>query len=161
MSKRDNKYREPIKYLEQDETLPKCFLVDCDGCITTGPYQRSAFDWTKVSQDKPNKYLIDILNLFIKADVHIRLIFLSGRDEVCRDDTVAWLHEHVGFYDELFMRPKGDNRPDVDIKREIYEREILGKYYVMSVFDDRKQMKKFWFEQGLHLLAVGDPESDF
>ena len=57
------------------------------------------------------------------------------------------------------MRPKGDNRPDTEVKREIYEREIRDKYNVLLVIDDRNSVVQQWREMGLPCFQVA--EGDF
>ena len=59
------------------------------------------------------------------------MILVSGRDEVCRSETEAWLEKHDIEYKALFMRPAGDKRKDTIVKREIFDREIRDKYAVL------------------------------
>jgi hypothetical protein len=39
------------------------------------------------------------------------LVYLSGRPERCRDDTLAWLEVHDLPAGDLLLRPEGDRRP--------------------------------------------------
>lgn len=147
-----------ILYIKQDESLPKCILVDIDGTAAkmTG---RSPFDWTAVYEDdvnEPVRQLLDIVewrNSAIKEhwgdDVDdTKIIFLSGRDGSARDETTRWFKDKFGYevtYGEnLFMRAAGDMRRDSVIKDELYEAHIKGKYNVLFILDDRDQMIEHW-----------------
>jgi hypothetical protein len=105
-----------------------------------------------VGNDLPRTHVIDAVLGLASAD-NSRLIFLSGRDSICREETVLWLNQHLGMMPgancDLYMRPKGDNRKDTEIKREIYENHILGKYNVRAIFDDREQVVFGWKDLGL------------
>ncbi len=84
-------------------------------------------------------------------------IFLTGRPEKCRQNTLDWLKNNdlpIADMDILFMREDGDRRPDYLIKREIYEREIKDKYEVVGVFEDRQQCVDMWRSLGLTCFQV-------
>lgn len=130
---------------KQDNTLPKAIIVDIDGTVAHMG-KRSPFDWAKVNEDTPDENVINI----VKALHKYHLIFLSGRDSVCRDKTVEWINKHIAGtgltkrnYD-LFMRPQNDYRKDSIIKEELYNNHIKNKYYIEAVFDDRDQVVNFW-----------------
>lgn len=57
------------------------------------------------------------------------------------------------------MRPENDYRKDTIIKREIYEKEILNKFNVLFVLDDRDCVVEQWRDMGLTCLQVA--EGDF
>jgi hypothetical protein len=59
------------------------------------------------------------------------------------------------------MRQDDDNRPDYEVKREMYETHVKGKRNVEAIFDDRLQVRRLWYELGLPLFSVGDPDADF
>ena len=54
------------------------------------------------------------------------------------------------------MRNANDYRPDEVIKKEIYEREIKGKYDIICVFDDRNKVVDMWREEGFLCCQVAD-----
>ena len=91
------------------------------------------------------------------------VVFFSGRDAVCRPETIAWLNEYFGWQTtdyELFMRSKNDNRKDAIIKYELFERHILERYYVELVVDDRQQVVDMW-RRTLGLTCVQVDYGDF
>jgi hypothetical protein len=121
------------------------------------PGRRRPWDWHRVEEDAPVQPVIDLVWLFIKSGWDV--IFISGRDEVCRAETLRWLRWYFGHSfpaQALLMRPRGDNRRDAVVKREIYEREIEPYYDVAYVLDDRNQVVEMWRSLGLTTLQVAD-----
>lgn len=84
-----------------------------------------------------------------------RIIFLSGRSDVAREDTEEWLWEHTGEMPIVLMRRENDRRPDTDVKREIYDRHFSG-YDIVRVYDDRPCMVRMWRDMGLNVVDCGD-----
>jgi hypothetical protein len=54
----------------------------------------------------------------------------------------------------LLMRAEYDMRKDSIVKEEIYRQEILGRYNVWMVLDDRDQVVEMWRLLGLRTLQV-------
>ena len=152
-----NNYLAPkVESVVQDASLPECAIVDIDGtlAIMNG---RDPFDWGRVGEDGVNFPVWHLVNQ-IKSNIHV--IFMSGRDEVCRAETESWLIKHLGvLIGPLYMRPASDTRDDRIIKRELYEREVKGKYNVLFVLDDRDKVVRQWREMGLACFQVA--EGDF
>lgn len=138
--------------------LPRCIIVDIDGTVALKG-NRNAYDESRVLDDTPNLPVIEIVNRL--QGTGLQLIFVSGRKESSRGDTFLWLMRYFKDF-KLFMRPVGDNRKDVLIKKEIYENFIKDNYYVQMVFDDRFSVcRDVWYKMGLPLCRVGDPEAVF
>jgi predicted kinase len=137
--------------------LPPAFLVDIDGTVAL-MNGRSPYDWGRVGSDTPNHAVIAAVRAMHAAGNAI--VFCSGRDEVARDETEAWLDLYVDVpYEALFMRPQGDSRRDAEVKREIFETEISHRWRIAGVFDDRQQVVHMWRELGLTVFQVA--EGDF
>jgi hypothetical protein len=69
------------------------------------------------------------------------IIFVTGRSEKYRAETIAWLKKHseaLAF--ELLMRPTNDTRKDYIVKAELYNKHIKGKHEVMFALDDRTRV---------------------
>jgi hypothetical protein len=82
----------------------------------------------------------------------IDVIFLSGRDDSCYDDTRAWIIKALGidgFEPELHMRKTEDQRMDFIVKYEIFNRIINGRK-VLFALDDRDQVVYMW----RHVLKI-------
>ncbi len=133
--------------------LAKAVIIDIDGTVSEKHDGRNFFEWDKVSGDLENTNVGVVVKSLPKEWHHI---FVSGRDEICRDDTYAWLIDHGFQVDQLFMRPEGDMRKDTIVKSEIYEREIKDKYDVIGVFDDRKVVVDMWRSIGLTVFQVAE-----
>ncbi|MCK5020058.1 MAG: AAA family ATPase [Candidatus Peribacteraceae bacterium] len=136
--------------VEEDETLPSCYLVDVDGTLATMK-GRSPFEWHKVGQDSLNEDVARIVN---NIPYGPRIIIFSGRDGVCRPETSRWLQDNnINHYD-LFMRQEGDRRSDVIVKREMFDKHIRGVYNTLGVFDDRDGVVSMWRHLGLTCFQV-------
>ena len=147
----------PGHVYDPDPELPPVVLVDIDGTVALMG-ARSPFDWGRVGGDAPNPAVIAAVRAMHAAGHAI--VFCSGRDEVCRAETEAWLELYVGVpYEGLFMRPAGDSRKDAIVKREIFESEIRDRWRVVGVFDDRQQVVRMWRALGLTVFQVA--EGDF
>jgi len=153
-----NKWLRPVPVVvEYKNELPDCIIVDIDGTVALRSPTRSPFDWARVGEDLSNTNIINLINNYRSGNL-IPLIFVSGRDIVCKDTTERWLSCFFKNY-KLFMRPENDYRKDTIIKREIYEKEILNKYNVLFVLDDRDCVVEQWRDMGLTCLQVA--EGDF
>ncbi len=69
------------------------------------------------------------------AQVH-EVVYLSGRPEKCREDTLAWLAEHDIPPGEVFLRRPGDRRPARLTKIELLDRLRRRKPIAVLVDDD-------------------------
>ena len=136
----------------QDTSLERAIIVDIDGTVAK-MNGRGAFDWDRVGEDKPNSPIIDIVQRF--ATTHT-IIFMSGRDSVCREQTLVWLKDNVRLtHFHLFMRPEGDNRKDSIVKRELFDTNVRDKFHIDFVLDDRNQVVDMWRNDlGLTCLQV-------
>jgi hypothetical protein len=83
---------------------------------------------------------------YLDANPFVSFIVMSGRDEGrARECTLNWLVEKFGMSpDRLYMRAAGDTRSDNIVKRELYEANIKGKFFVDFVVDDRDQVVRLW-----------------
>lgn len=160
-----NQYlKPPALDQEWDLNLQSCVIVDIDGTVAK-MINRGPYEWSKVGDDAP-KY--EIIELVGKLNQDHQIIFMSGRDSVCRTLTEQWLYRYVmpalekdstAFNGvDLYMRPEGDQRKDTIIKQELYEEHVKGKYNVHLVLDDRNCMVDHWRDQGFTCLQVAPGE---
>ena len=149
-----NQYlRKTAKAPVWDGNLQDAILCDIDGTLAHMG-SRSPYDWKKVGEDTRDVAVADILAHY-NGELHI--VLLSGRDSVCRQETIDWLNRYAIPYDMLLMRAEGDNRKDNIVKRELYEQHIAGKFNVFFVLDDRQQVVDMWRnELGLKCLQVAE-----
>lgn len=138
-----------------DESLPTAWIFDVDGTLTTGPMQRSPYEWAKVGLDLPHKAVVDLfLRLWEKGDD--KLIVVSGRDGSCAEASLLWMVKYGIHPDEFHMREAGDMRRDDIVKAEIFDTHIRNRFNVLGVFDDRRQVVEFWRSIGLTCMQVAD-----
>ena len=141
----------PTTYSEPDHVATPTIVVDIDGTVADMTGVRSPFDWDKVGEDLPH---LDIIDLVEDLAENHTVIFLSGRDGCCYDDTKAWLESYITAPFHLFMRETKDSRADAIIKEELFDKHIRGEYNVKYVLDDRQQMVDRWRAMGLRCLQV-------
>ncbi len=142
-------------------TKIQAVLCDIDGTIALmgkgDPARRGPYDWARVGEDDPCAPVLDLVRIL---GLHFPVLFVSGRDEVCRPETLKWLvgHGMLDLRDDglLFMRRHKDNRGDDVVKREIYEEHIEPRYEVRWVLDDRNRVVAMWRSLGLTVLQVAD-----
>lgn len=127
-------------------------IVDVDGTLAlfTG---RHPFDWHRVHEDEPNEPVAELVRLLARTGTEI--VFLSGRDAVCRPATEQWIAEHVIDDPVVLMRPAGDNRSDREVKLELFHGAIGDPERVWFVLDDRDSVVSMWRDElGLTCLQV-------
>lgn len=147
------RYVEPmIEKPEYKSELSDAYIVDIDGTLAHMT-NRSPYDYTKVSDDSLDENVASIVRLL--HDSGKKIIIVSGRSNVCGQDTIDWLKKNTIDYYELHMRKEGDSRRDTEVKAEIYTNHIEGKYNVLGVFDDRDQVVAMWRGLGLKVYQVG------
>lgn len=143
------------KLRASNDTKTRAVLVDIDGTLADHSGIRSPFDWAMVDSDNPHEEVLMIVKSLRAAGATI--VIVSGRDSVCRAETETWLQRHGIVYDDLFMRKKDDMRSDDIVKAEILEYDILPKYGVKMVIDDRPRVCHMWRSLGIKVIQVGNP----
>ena len=121
--------------------LKKAVIVDVDGTVAIRQ-ERKPFEWSLLETDKPNLPVIDIVNRVISTGVV--LLFVSGREEKYRFETINWLSNHISHPFEIYFRENGDLRRDDLVKQEIFQKFIKPYFDVIAVFDDRTRVVKMW-----------------
>ncbi len=134
----------PVPYTKG---LPDAYIFDIDGTLAIMG-NRSPYDFSKVSEDKLNEPVANILDA-VQLMTGIQTIIMSGREDLCRDETEKWLEENDIKYNRLLMRPTREKRKDSIIKKELYEKYIKGQYNVLGVIDDRRCVVEMWRHEGL------------
>lgn len=124
-----------------DLTKKDCFIFDVDKTLSKQWEGRDIYDGSLAHNDYPIIPTIAVLRNLFKD---YKIIVVSGRGQHDRKVTEDWLNKHSIQYDYLFMRLTEDNRPDAEVKKEIYKRYIEPNYNVLGVFDDRKQVLRMW-----------------
>ncbi len=154
----------PVEPPAHDPALPTAIVCDLDGTLSL-LNGRNPYDASQCDQDALSEPVAAVLRRFSAPMLLDRdeefptIILLSGRMDTYRPQTEAFLTKHSIPHRHLWMRAEGDTRKDSIIKREIYDREIAGKYNVLFVLDDRNQVVDMW--RGLGLMVFQVAEGDF
>jgi len=110
-----------------------------------------------IQLDEPNEPVIATFQAMKAAGFRVGIF--SGRDDISRKETEAWLAKHNVEVDFLRMRAHGDFTHDDKLKKTWLEGEIYDGYEVMCAFDDRDKVVKMWRENGVACFQVA--EGDF
>jgi predicted kinase len=141
-----------------DSKLPHAVVFDIDGTLALMG-NRGPFEWHNVDRDNLNKIVSE------QVDFHRRLgrkiILVTGRDQSCCQLTKDWCEFYGIQFDEMHMRPAGDNRKDTYVKQEIYETYLRDKYNILCVYDDRLQVLDMWYKQGIFTFNVNQGQLAF
>ncbi len=146
---------ENCKKAEFDSEKLDCVVVDIDGCMAHTNGKRSPFDYSKVGVDDVDELLLYIIKV-LDFD-NLVIIFCTGRDEVCRTDTIKWFQKHKIPFDGLFMRKEGDKRKDNVVKPELWG-EIQKEFNIKFIIEDRMRNVKVARKLGyvVHHVAEGN-----
>ena len=131
--------------------LPRAVLVDVDGTLAHAD-GRDIMDFSQVGLDRVDETIAEIVRIFAAAGLTV--VVMSGRKETCRRQTEVWLAVADVPSDALLMRDRYDDRPDVQVKRDLYDRHVRGRYDVLCVLDDRSSVVQGWRDLGLTCLQV-------
>jgi predicted kinase len=153
------KYVAKVNHYKPIDSFPHAIICDLDGTIALNENRQKSYDYSTVIQDKPNSNIIKIIEWYLQHDT-VSVLFVSGREDICEQDTRLWLKTNIQMkYDEymLFMRKTGDSRDDRIVKREIFDAYIRNNFYIDFVLDDRNKVVEMWRrELGLQCLQVAD-----
>lgn len=142
--------------------MKKCIIVDIDGTLSNCDHRQPFLrqkpkDWKSFHErchlDEPHLWCIDLLKKYMNTHT---IILVSGRVDESRVATFEWLILYGVPYHWLYMRGPGDHRDDTIFKKEIYERNIKGKFKVDFVLDDRRRLADMWRAEGLVVLHCAE-----
>ena len=100
----------------------------------------------------PHQWVVDALKTY--KDNGFQIIIVTARMYKWRHQTAWFLGLNDIPSDALFMRTNGDQRADVIIKREIYNRIVELGYDVYRAFDDNPNIIALWDELGIPCTIV-------
>lgn len=102
-------------------------------------------------EDKPIENVCNMVRGLKDSETDI--VVITARDESCREDTIEWLRLYDVPCDKLLMRGCKDDRPDADVKRDLFN-ENLNFSDVWFVLEDRTVCVDMWRGEGLTCLQV-------
>lgn len=143
--------------------LKQTIIFDLDGTLANGKHRNHLVPAASIANlcsswevhnlasvdDTPIADTIEVCNTLYQT---FHIIILTGRCEVARGITVAWLEEHGVQYDELIMRPEGDDRPDILYKEEALL--LIGLDTILCCYDDLEHVAIHMRDLGLTCYLV-------
>ena len=154
-----------VEHRYHDVSRMHAVCVDIDGTLADVDHRlhfvrtegrknwKSFFD--EMKNDGVNKWCVDIMKRFRKDHL---IVLCSGRPDNYREMTEAWLKKHEIPYDFLFMRQRNDSRNDSIVKENILDFELLPRFRINFVVDDRPSVCRTWRGRGLTVLQCNDKE---
>jgi len=145
-----------------DGTIADCskrlhYIQDKNGKKLDKPNWKSFY--AEVNKDEPIKAVVEMIEQldFEYINASYTIVFLTGRNEVCREKTYEWLRTNINISGyPLIMRAKNDRRPDTEVKPD-----LLNKYLkdnpddeAAFILDDQTHMIDKWEELGYTTLQV-------
>jgi uncharacterized HAD superfamily protein len=139
--------------------MEKAIIVDLDGTLTNVDHRVQFVRMNPKNWKEFNENMIhDPIHHWCEELIHAmkdkgyKIIFVTGRSDDYREHTENWLLKHKIRYDLLYMRKIGDYREDNDVKEEIYNADIKGRFNILFVVDDRKSVVERWRKMDLICL---------
>ena len=132
---------------------PSAFLFDIDGTLAIKG-DRNIFDDSKLHLDTLIEPVAHVLDAIDKSG-H-KVIFLSGRQDSCKDTTTKWLIDNGLWKEgsEIHMRRAKDGRKDSIVKEELFKANIAPRFNVQGIFDDRESVTRNWAKLGVFCFNV-------
>lgn len=143
----------------------KCFLIDIDGTIANGDHrlhhiQKEPKAWDDYFLACGGDTPIDHMHAVVCAlSDHCHIVYVTGRSDLIRMETIAWLDQHGFPCDALYMRKQGDHTNDDVLKIQLLAQVRADGYEPLMAFDDRKRVVDAWRAAGMPCAQVA--EGDF
>lgn len=145
-----------VEKYEPKPGTPSAIICDLDGTLAEIT-NRSHYDGHKCYDDTVREAVALTL---AGVSAHVQhFLFVSGRPEMARQETMRWLRDKTpwavsGWGIRLYMRQDGDFRKDAVVKREIFDKHIRNQFNVKLVLDDRNSVVDMWRSLGLECFQV-------
>lgn len=150
-----------LQYKCYQQSMP-FVICDIDGTIANidhrlhyvkeDPKNWNSF-FAELNNDEPRTEIIS--KVLDKIKLGYELIYVSGRPESYREETIKWMRKHDIPTAPILMRRSNDKRPDTEVKQEIYDK-YLKHYQIDCVFDDRPSVIRMWESNNLVVNNVGN-----
>lgn len=142
--------------------LPKAVIFDVDGTLADvsgirhyvlDDPKRKNFEkfHAAASYCPPNQQALDLVRNY--AAQGFVIIVVSARKERWRYRTSIWLRKWEVGHDHLLMRADGDQRKDVEVKRDILAK-IRQRYEVVHAVDDNPNVIAMWTAEGIPTTII-------
>jgi hydroxymethylpyrimidine pyrophosphatase-like HAD family hydrolase len=155
---------------EPQAERPKAVIVDCDGTLVDVSSVRHYVDKPKGEKNfdafhaesidcPPVQQALDFCQRW-RDEGHVVLV-VTARVHKWFYTTLIWLEENMTVpYEGPFMRQDNDFRPDVQIKREIFDK-LVKDYDIVAACDDNPNVIELWEEKGLAVEIIPGWDESF
>ena len=140
-----------------------CYIVDIDGTVADASHRihhikKKPKDWNSFFAECINDAPIPHMHKLVSLLQVTGVIWVSGRPERTKIDTLEWLYKHSFIHgpDPLYMRADGDYRDDDIIKYELLQKLKEDGWNPLMAFDDRDRIVKMWRANGIPCLQVAE-----
>lgn len=162
LSRRNRRNIENVYPWLSDDPAP-AVIVDVDGTLVDVDGVRHHVTGTTRDFHAFHQESIDcppipwVVNLV--RDYHHKrypVVIVTGRSRRYERLTSMWLALHDVPSVEMHMRRDGDQRPDVEVKREIL-RAVRHRYRIKRAIDDNPSIIDLWKSEGIPVTVVDGP----
>lgn len=140
------------------------YIFDIDGTLADISHRlhfikNKPADWraffAACTQDEP---IPEVINVARALGAFNDIVYLSGRSEEVRQETLDWMIEERLPCGALYMRESDDHREDSVLKAEYLEDLFIkhGRLQIAGVFEDRKQCVDMYRAKGLRVFQVAE-----
>lgn len=105
----------------------------------------------------PNSEVVDMARNAAAAGK--KIVIVTARRAKWRNHTAMWLAQNGVPSDAMYMRSDQDQRPDYEVKKDIYDR-MSKSYNVIHAVDDNPNVLKLWHEKGIRTSRIPGWEDD-
>ena len=141
-----------------------CYVFDLDGTLADIQHrlhfiQKKPKNWEQffahIPFDTPIDHMV-VLLMHLKS-LKENIVFVTGRPERTRKNTIAWLNAW-GIYDgePIYMRHDNDRMKDDDVKFYLLHALRHDNWEPEMVFDDRDRVVAMWRRQDIPCLQVAN-----
>ena len=141
--------------------MSKIVLCDIDGTIANNDHRQHYLegkkDWdgffSELINDDPIPKIINQIN-----DLHSlgkKIVFVTGRPERYRKQTLLWLLKYFDFELSVFMRKDKDRRHKLIIKKEIFELNF-DVNEIFLVYENDEELVLMWKDIGTNVFYVNE-----
>jgi len=144
-------------------------IFDLDGTLALNEHrhhflQEKPKNWKAFHSASDNDEINYPLSLlWDRFEEDFRFIF-TGRSDEYKMQTENWLIRNgLEWYEDIYMRKKGDKRDDTIVKKEMFhqlQQSFCKKYnsnfseHIVIIFEDRQRVVDMWREMGLTCCQV-------
>lgn len=82
------------------------------------------------------------------------VLIVTAREDTFSTHTTFWLGFQEVEYDRMYMRKRGDFRPDYEVKKDILDQIRKDGYNVVHAWDDNPNVIRLWQEEGIPVTIV-------